>query len=99
MDLLPGAFPINVMADWELSQWGFTQICVARGTVSCGSGDDTAGELRLWYRERDNEYCIYARGNDMVCKVIDVFTLRFQKCPDKIKTLLMKKSKFHFVQY
>ena len=27
------------------------------------------------------------------------FTLHFQKCTDKIKTLLTNKSKFHFVQY
>ena len=97
------------MADWlgHLSKLGFTQICVARGTVSWGSKDnDAAGELQLWYREGDNAYCLYASkaaGDDMmvsvVCKVIDVFTLHFQKCTDKIKTLLTKKSKFHFVQY
>ena len=59
-----------------LSQWGYTQIkfCVARGTVSWGSKDnDEAGELQLWYRERDNDYCINARktarGDKMVCKV------------------------------
>ena len=90
-----------------LSLGDFTQICVARGTVSRGSEDnDAAGELHLWYRERDNKYCLYAtntgrRGVMPVCKVIDhdVFTLHFQKCTDKIKTLLTKKSKFHFVQY
>ena len=104
-----GALPINKMADlfsrlsW-VSRWGYTQICVARGSVSLGSEDnDEAGELQLWYRERDNDYCLYAsntaRGDMAVCKVIDVFTLHFQKCTDKIKTLLTKKSKFHFVQY
>ena len=77
----------------SLSQLGFTQICVARGTVSWGSEDnDEAGELQLWYREWDNGYCIdarkTARGDKMVCKVIDVFTLHFQKYTDKIKTLL-----------
>ena len=82
--------------------WGCTQSCVARGRVSWGSKDnDAAGELQLWYRERDNNYCLYASktaGVDiLVCKVIDVFTLHFQKCTDKIKTLLTKKSKFHFV--
>ena len=87
-----------------LSYLGFTQICVARGTVSWGSEDnDEAGELQLWYRERDNDYCINARktarGDKMVCKVIDVFTLHFHKCTEKIKTLLTKKSKFHFVLY
>ena len=94
------------MADWlgVLSRSGYTQICVARGTVSWGSEDnDEAGELQLWYRERDNDYCINARktgrGDKMVCKVIDVFTLHFQKYTDKIKTLLTEKSKFHFVQY
>ena len=94
------------MDDWlsRFSQWGYTQICVARGIVSWGSEDnDEAGELQLWYRETDNDYCINARktarGDKMVCKVIDVFTLHFQKYTDKIKTLLTKKSKFHFVQY
>ena len=57
-----------------LSRWGFTQICVARGTVSWGSKDnDEAGELQFWYREGDNDYCINARktarGDKMVCKV------------------------------
>ena len=97
-----GALPINKMADL-LSLSGFTQICVAHGIVSWGSGDNAAGELQLWYRERDNNYCIKARktaGVDiLVCKVIDVFTLHFQKCCDKIKKLLTKKSKFHFTQY
>ena len=101
-----GALPINKMDDWlsRFSQWGYTQICVAYGIVSWGSEDnDEAGELQLWYHERDNDYCINARktarGDKMVCKVIDVFTLHFQKYTDKIKTLLTKKSKFHFVQY
>ena len=100
-----GALPINKMAShWlsRLSQWGFTQICVARGKVSWGSkDDDAAGELQLWCNERGNHYYLYAgntAGVDLaVCKVIDVFTLHFQKCTDKIKTLLTKKSKFHFV--
>ena len=71
-------FYSNKMADWlsELSQWGFTQICVARGTVSWWSKDnDAAGELQLWYHERDNEYRLYAskkaKGDRLVCKVID----------------------------
>ena len=94
------------MADWlgELSRSGITQICVARGSVSWESkDDDEAGELQLWCREWDNHYWLYASntaGDEiLVCKVIDVFTLHFQKCTDKIKTLLTKKSKFHFVQY
>ena len=86
-----------------LSQLDYTQICVARGSVSWSSKDDAAGELQLWYRESDNNYCIYtrktARDDMLVCNVIDVFTLHFHKCTDKIKTLLTKKSKFHFVQY
>ena len=93
----------HVSLDGILSQLGFTQICVARGEVSWGSKDDAAGELQLWYHERGNYYDLYASntaGDDiLVCKVIDVFTLHFQKCSDKIKTLLTKKSKFHFVQY
>ena len=75
---------------------------MAHGKVSWGrKDDDAAGELQLWYHERDNHYRLYASktaGVDLaVCKVIDVFTLHFQKCTDKIKTLLTKKSKFHFV--
>ena len=92
------------MADWlsRLSLLGCTQICVAHGSVSCGSKDNyEAGELQLWYRETDKYYDLYAsntKGDDiLVCKVIDVFTLHFQKCTDKIKALLTKKSKFHFV--
>jgi len=73
---------------WLIGHEGFTQICVARGTVSWESKDNAAGELQLWYDERDNNYCLYASkiaGDDMaVCKVIDVFTLHFQKCTDKI---------------
>ena len=89
------------IADW-LSRRGYTQICVARGNVSWGSEDnDAVGELHLWYHERDNIYFLYASNTAgyeaVVCKVIDVFTLYFQKCTDKIKTLLTKKSKFHFV--
>ena len=56
---------------------------MARGSVSWGSEDnDEAGELQLWYRERDNHYYLYASntaGHDMVCKVIDVFTLSLPK--------------------
>ena len=97
---------MNKMAYWFnlLSLSGFTHIRVARGNVSWTSKDnDEAGELQLWYRERDNDYCLHAsktaRDDIVVCKVIDVFTLHFQKYTDKIKTLLTEKSKFHFVQY
>ena len=88
----------------RLSELGYTQICVARGTVSWGREDDTAEELQLWYHDGENKSFFYASqtaGVDTmwVCKVINVFTLHFQKCTDKIKTLLTKKSKFHFVQY
>ena len=106
-----GSLPMNKMAD--LLSWfsprkllgTCTQICVARGTVSWRSKDNdpAAGELQLWYREWDNDYCLHtsttAGDVNGVCKVTDVFTLHFQKCTDKIKTLLTKKSKFHFVQY
>ena len=91
------------MALW-LTLSGYTKICVARGTVSRWREDNgEATELQLWYCERDNDYCINASNTAgdgvRVCKVIDVFTLHFQKYTDKIKTLLTKKSKFHFVQY
>ena len=74
------------MAGWlsRLSEWGYTQICVAHGIVSWGSEDnDAAGQLQLWYRERDNNCYLYA-GNTAgvdtaVCKVIDVFTLSLPK--------------------
>ena len=77
---------INKMADLHsvLSRWGFTQICVARGIVSRGSEDGAAGELQLWYHESWKQYRICtrktAKGDEMVCRDIDVFTLHFQKC-------------------
>ena len=96
------------MADWfrVLSMSDYTQICVARGSVSWVSKDYyEAGELQLWYQERDNDYYLYAnktarpRDDIAVCKVIDVFALHVQKRTHKVKKLLTKKSKFHFVQY
>ena len=71
------------MADWFswFSRPGHTLICVARGSVSWGSEDNAAaGEVQLWYREWDNNYCLCARNTakhemHMVCKVIDVFSL------------------------
>ena len=76
---------MNKMADWLLShdpsQYGYTQICVARGNVSWGieavsENTEAAGELRLFYRESDNACCIYvsktAAVDIGVCKVIDV---------------------------
>ena len=80
-----GALPINKMAVWLswLSEFGCTQICVARGIVSRWSEDNhVAGELQLWYHEKDNHYYLYVRntaGDDLVCKVIDVFTLSLPK--------------------
>ena len=48
--------------EWSLLRsLDYTQICVARGTVSWGSKGDAARELQLWYHERMNEYGIYAR--------------------------------------
>ena len=80
------------MADWlsRLSLSGFTHICVARGSVSWGSEDnDAAGELQLWYRERDNNYCLYASkttGGDMaVCKVTDVLLFTSKSALTKSK--------------
>ena len=73
------------MADWlsQLSRLGYTQICVARGIVSWGSEDNgAAGELQLWNHENYNIYYLYASntaGDDMVCNVIDVFTLSLPK--------------------
>ena len=64
------------MASW-LSQFGFTQVCVARGIVSWGSEDGAAGELQLWYHEDSNQYRMCGETADyniVVCKVIDVFT-------------------------
>ena len=78
------------MASYWLSLSGFTQICVARGSVSWGSKDnDAAGELQLWYREMDNNYCLYASkttGGDMaVCKVIDVLLFTSKSALTKSK--------------
>ena len=65
---------------------GYTQICVARGTVSWTSKDCAAGEIQLWYRERDNNYYLNSnktardgryRDGMAVCKVIVVFTVHF----------------------
>ena len=74
------------MAGWLgwLSRSGFTQICVAHGIVSRGSKDnDEAGELQLWYLERNNYYYLFASNtaglDRVVCKVIDVFTLSLPK--------------------
>ena len=62
------------MADWlsHLRVWGYTQIYVARGTVSWGSKDnDAAGELQLWYEKGANKYCLRAsktaRDDNVVC--------------------------------
>ena len=71
--------PINKMACWFIFN-GYTQICVARGIVSCGSNDnDATGELRLWYCESDSDYRLTASstvGHDIVvCKVVDVSSL------------------------
>ena len=48
------------MASWlrVLSRLGFTQICVARGTLGGGSKDVAKAELQL--HEKGNIYCIYA---------------------------------------
>ena len=84
--MLPGALPINKMASW-LSLPGFTQICVAHGSVSWGSKDnDEAGELQLWCYKRDKHHYLNVSktaGVDvLVCKVIDVFTLSLPKVRD-----------------
>ena len=69
-----GALPVNKMAGWfiQLIRNGYTQICVARGIVSWGSKDnDAAGELQLWYHEKDNDYILFAsktaRDGKAVC--------------------------------
>ena len=72
------------------SRSGFTQICVAHGIVSWGSKDnDAAGELQLWYREWDNNYCLIASktaGVDLrVCKVIDVLLFTSKSALTKSK--------------
>ena len=58
----------------RISRSGYTQICVARGSVSLGSEDNgAAGELQLWYRGMDNCYRLHASktaGVEIwVCKV------------------------------
>ena len=60
-----------------LTESGYTQTCMARGTVTWKSKDHAARELQLWYHERDDDYCLYAcktaRDDMVVCEVINVF--------------------------
>ena len=44
-----------------LSQAGYEQICVVRGTVVWTGWGDRLGELQLWCRKMDSEYRIYVR--------------------------------------
>ena len=97
MKYIPRELPINKMAWFKrldallgisnLSRCGFTQICMARGTVSWGSKDDAAGEIQLCYGDTENEYFINvsktARDNMVVCKVIDGFTLFYPSLPKR----------------
>ena len=84
-----------------LSQLGYEQICPGvRGTVSWTGQSDGKGEVQLRRLEMRKEYYIYAKTavrHMMVCELLMLYS--FTLCPDKIKTLLTKKSKFHFVQY
>ena len=73
------------MAGW-LSREGYAQICVARGIVSWGS--------EVTMQQESFNFGIM-RG----ITITALYTLHFQKCTDKMKTLLTKKSKFHFLQY
>ena len=54
-------------------------------------------------RGRTNTAFMPARQREMTWRYVKLLmfliTLHFQKCTEKIKTLLSKKSKFHFVQY
>ena len=91
------------MADL-LSRWGDTQICAVHGVVSWHGQGDQAGQLQLWYHEGSKSYVIYAvktAGGDKLVRelLINVLLFHSQECTEKIKTLLTKKSKFHFVQY
>ena len=80
------------MGQCAQSEGLYTDFCGTWNRVM-GSNDDAAGELEIWYHERKNVYLIYAGNTEgdgmVVCKVIDVLTLHFQKCTDKIKTLLV----------
>ena len=93
-----GAVPINKM-DCPLP--GFTQICGVHGTVSWTGESNGSGEVQLWSQEARKEYYIYASKTaeraESVSELLMFYS--FTSCPDKIKTLLTKKSKFHFVQY
>ena len=72
------------MADWVrwLIQSGYTQICVARGTVSLPGEGDGAGELQLWYHKGSNKYGIYARktaGDGVsVCELLMFYSFTFK---------------------
>ena len=85
-----------------------TKLCVVRGTVSLPGQGDEAGEIQLWHSENNNKYCIYAGKTagyvKLVCELLMFLILfHFQECTDpctdKIKTLVIKRSKFHFVQH
>ena len=75
----------------SLRQLGYTPlICVTHGRVSWGSKDnDAAGELQIWYDERDNDYYLYAsktaRVDMAVCKVIDVLLFTSKSALTKSK--------------
>ena len=91
------------MADW-LSVIAGTQICAVHGAVSWPGEGDEAGQLQLWYHEGSNLYRICAvkkAGRRYLVRelLINVLLFHSQECTEKIKTLLTKKSKFHFVQY
>ena len=92
----------NKMADscsW-VSQF-YAKICPGvDGTVSWTGQSDGKGEVQLRYLEIRKEYYIYCKTavrDMMVCELLMLYS--FTSCSDKIKTLLTKKSKFHFVQY
>ena len=87
------------MADW-LSRVG---TCVVHGTVILPGEGDEAGVLKLNYKEKSNVYRINvsktAGGDELVCEFLMFLLFHFQECNEKIKTLLIKKPKFHSVQY
>ena len=81
------------MAYWlnHLRQKGFTQICVARGTVLLPGEGDGTGEVKLFYSTLDNDYCIYTSktaGDEMwVCELLMFYLFTSKSALTKSKRI------------
>ena len=83
------------MAYWlnHLRKKGFTQICVARGTVLLPGEGDWRGEVKLFYNnsKMDNDYCIYTSkttGDEMwVCELLMFYSFTSKSALTKTKRI------------